>query len=319
MKRILIVISFVFTFAFAPILLMAVVQNWSATNLQAVSSFYVGSKNVFSFLAGLDTNNRTVTNSIGDSTITGIKLHPDVLSAIGAGGGWFPDAYTIIETNDTLSVDTTIIVSHVQLTPADTAELKLLYFDGMRDGAIASLKKLSSSASINTGGFFRLHTGTYTADAYNYFKSTANAQKVWIREPGKFQVFNYSASAQVWNKDATEVFKDELKLLTAGLDSTYFQLPFFYGGYPFAIIDSVHIYLKGDASSTIDNITLMENNYGLGVLQAAGASTPCTGSNQIVKFAPTNAKADNGLVLFVEYNVNTIVEIYTIKLYTRVF
>jgi len=179
MKKTLIVISFVFVFAFAPILLMAVVQNWSATNLQAVSSFYVGSKNVFSFLDGL-VDNQTVTNSIGDSTITQPKLSQALVDFIGSGGSVTnnPDDQTL-ETTPGM----TIALKENYNVAADTNGLKTFNKHDLNNGDQVFIPGLDATSNPTYGGGFFIYAdeSSYPIDNIEVFDA-ATAGKVWVRE-----------------------------------------------------------------------------------------------------------------------------------------
>jgi len=184
MKRILLVILFVFAFAFAPILLMAVVQNWSATNLQAVSSFYVGSKNVFSFLDGL-VDNQTVTNSIGDSTITQPKLSQALVDFIGSGGSVTnnPDDQTLEATGVG-----TIALKENYAVAEDIADLQSWAQHDLETGDVVYLREVA--------------TGGYGGGEMVYFDSTDLKTLIGSAVPDSGIVFSAPTADRVWARKA---------------------------------------------------------------------------------------------------------------------
>jgi len=84
-------------------------------------------------------------------------------------------------------------------------------------------------------------------------------------------------------------------------------------------IDSIVVYLNGDASSIIDSVKLIQNNYGTeSVKWSYTTATNCTGSNQTVGLNPDLIyPSTSPLLLRIYYNVNTAIRTYALKVYMR--
>jgi len=81
-------------------------------------------------------------------------------------------------------------------------------------------------------------------------------------------------------------------------------------------INTLNIYLNGDASSIIDSIRIIANNLGVDtVLYSYTTATNCTGSNQTISLTPNvNIESTMPMLMWIWYNVNTSVKTFYFKI-----
>lgn len=83
------------------------------------------------------------------------------------------------------------------------------------------------------------------------------------------------------------------------------------------LIDSIEVYLNGDASSLIDAFSIIENAYGTATTKyTLGTDQACTGNDQIVTYYPNILIPETyTMLLKVDYTINTSVKTFSFKFY----
>jgi len=101
-------------------------------------------------------------------------------------------------------------------------------------------------------------------------------------------------------------------------DSVYYnlQIPYVLSSYD-VTIDSIQIYVNGDAASFIDYVKLQQSSYGtLSDVYTLATNDTCTNASQRISYTVAKAVPDiEPLLLLVGYDVNTSVKTYAIKVF----